>query len=73
MELETKVVCKVEDLMFTLNFTSLIAPRLYSQFRGHGSSGQIHVFRFRRLPGILTPHILYKYWHQSPAWLLADG
>ena len=56
MELETKV----EDLMFTFDFTSFIAPHMYSQVRGHGSSGQYHVFRFRRLPGMLRHMILVQ-------------
>ena len=64
---------KVEDLLFTFDFKSLVAPHLYSEFKGHGSSGQIHVFRFRRVDGSPQPHISYKYWHQSPTWLPADG
>jgi hypothetical protein len=64
---------KVEDLLFTFDFKRLVAPHLYSEFKGHGSSGQIHVFRFRRVDGSHQPHISYKYWHQSPTWLPADG
>ena len=41
----------VEDLLFTFDFKSLVALHLYSEFKGHGSSGQIHVFRFRRVDG----------------------
>ena len=64
---------KVKDLLFTFDFKSLIKPHLYSEFKGHGSSGQIHVFRFRRVDGSLHPHISYKFWHQSSTWLPADG
>ena len=64
---------RIEDLLFTYDFKSFLEPHLYSEFRGHGSSGQIHVFRFRRVADRKSPHISYKYWHQSPTWLPADG
>ena len=62
-----------EDLLFTFDFKKLLRPHLDPQFKGYGSSGQVHVIRFRRMPGTDIPHIDYKYWHQSPAWLPQTG
>jgi hypothetical protein len=39
-----QMTTKIEDLLFTFDFKSLIAPYLY-EFKGHGSAGQIHMFR----------------------------
>ena len=54
MLLETRI----EDLMFTYDFKSFLEPHIYREFRGHGSSGQIHVFRFQRRHGRAHPHQL---------------
>jgi hypothetical protein len=67
------LAASVEDLLFTFDFKSFIEPHLYSEFKGHGSSGQIHVFRYRRVANRADPHISYKYWHQSSEWMPADG
>ena len=63
----------IEDLLFTYDFKSFLAPHLNTRFSGYGSSGQIHVFRFKRLSGQSTPHISYKYWTQSSVWPPEDG
>ena len=59
---------RIEDLMFTYDFKSFLEPHIYSEFRGHGSSGQIHVFDSNAELVVRT-----QYWHQSPTWLPEDG
>ena len=63
----------IEDLLFSFDFWQLLKPHRDTSFTGYGGSGQVHVFRYRRLPGRGPPHVSYKYWWQSESWLPADG
>ena len=62
-----------EDINCVYDFWEWLSPHFYQNFSGYGSSGNVHVMRFRRLPDRQTPHIDYKYWHQSSTWLPEDG
>ena len=64
---------KFEDLNFTYDFWSLFRPHQYDDLSGYGSSGPVHVMRFKRNPNHWHPHVSYKYWWQSKQWLPADG
>ena len=61
-----------EHLSFTYDFKSFLDGHLYKGFSGYGSSGAVHVLKFQRREGE-SPHISYKYWHQSAKWLPDDG
>ena len=63
----------MEDLLFAYDFWALIKPYLNPAFQNYGATGPIHVWRFKRQPGLPTPHVSYKYWSQSTQWLPADG
>ena len=62
----------LHDVHSVYDWWSFLEPHLYSGLHGYGSSGNVHVLRFSRRRG-RPPHITYKYWHQSPQWLPADG
>jgi hypothetical protein len=62
----------LEDVSSVYDWWNWLQPHLYKGFHGYGSAGNVHVMRFQRR-GEGTPHISYKYWHQSTQWLPADG
>ena len=63
----------VEDLSFSFDFWGLFAEHLDPEFSGFGSTSPVHVIKYERREGSTTPHISYKYWSQSQAWLPEDG
>ena len=64
---------KFQEVNAVFDFWGWLKPHLCPQFSGYGSAGNVHVMRFQRRTGSSTPHVSYKYWHQSPQWLPADG
>ena len=62
-----------EDVNCVYDWWSFIQPHFSRDFSGYGSAGNVHVFKYQRMNGSTTPHISYKYWHQSAEWLPADG
>ena len=64
---------KFEEIPAVFDFWAWLKPHLNPRFTGYGSSGNVHVVRYQRRQGSSTPHISYKFWHQSPTWLPSDG
>lgn len=62
-----------EDVNCVYDWWSFMKPHLYTGFSGYGSAGDVHVMKFERREGSPTPHVSYKYWHQSEQWMPADG
>jgi len=63
-----------EQLNFTYDWKGFLGDHFYKGFTGYGSAGAVHVMKYhRQTPYPAPPHVSYKYWHQSPKWLPADG